>query len=206
MTNCLSTVLWYVLWKQNKRNSLQPKHFQFVAKNNKTIPKVQMQNILFQKFQSQAPQLRQHFLHLIHYKQYWWALIDTLPQLPHTIFLSTCKDREQSAVFAKQNLNQFENRNLTFCGIYFCPPTETLQTHGDMILTWSPAVCLSPPFLTPAPPAPSQSGRRSLTPTGCLSHAGYWPGIHLRTATALFSLFPVSGSALRLCYSCQDLF
>lgn len=48
------------------------------------------------------------------------------------------------------------------------------------LVTSSPAACLSPPFLTPALFPSSLCGCSSLTPTGCLSHAGYWPGIHLR--------------------------
>lgn len=40
--------------------------------------------------------------------------------------------------------------------------------------------CLSEsPLSSPWPLSPSLCGCSSLTPTGCLSHAGYWPGIHL---------------------------
>lgn len=57
-------------------------------------------------------------------------------------------------------------------------------------------------------PRCSHSGcSRSLTPTGCLSGAGYWPGIHPGPATAPLSLGPASASApLALGYNCQALF
>lgn len=57
-------------------------------------------------------------------------------------------------------------------------------------------------------PRCSHSGcSRSLTPTGCLSGAGYWPGIHPGPAIAPLSLGPASASApLALGYNCQALF
>lgn len=110
------------------------------------------------------------------------------------MYCSTCKDWLLSAPDMRVNkaesmhkAKHFKNRNLKFCGCFiYCALSCLNENNSNIVNTvrwfipkvqlyvWVPLSC------TPAPSSSLSGCSRVWLLQAVVSHAGYWPGVHLR--------------------------